>query len=109
MNEKEDVLSQDEIDDLLGMMGDDDETEKMPGNRVLSQPQIDKIFNVKPCDLGRADVFTNPQKQAVFLMFEKLARRMTTWFSANLYVTFMFQALMNLLMKNLSAQFQLRL
>ena len=31
MNEKEDVdvLSQDEIDDLLGMMGDDDETEKI--------------------------------------------------------------------------------
>ena len=84
MNEKNDVLSQNEIDDLLGMMGDDDETEKMPGNRVLSQPEINKIFNVKPCDLGRADVFTNPQKQAVFLMFEKLARRMTTWFSANL-------------------------
>ncbi|MBO5606488.1 MAG: FliM/FliN family flagellar motor switch protein [Treponema sp.] len=84
MNEKEDVLSQDEIDDLLGKMGDAWEMEKMPGNRVLSQPQIDKIFNVKPCDLGRADVFTNPQKQAVSLMFEKLACRMTTWFSANL-------------------------
>ena len=84
MNEEEDVLSQDEIDDLLGMMGDDDETEKMPGNRVLSQPEIDKIFNVKPCDLGRADVFTNPQKKAVSLMFEKLARKMITYFSANL-------------------------
>ncbi len=84
MIEKKDVLSQDEIDDLLGMMGDDDETEKMPGNRVLSQPEIDKIFNVKPCDLGRADVFTHPQKQAVSLMFELLARRMTTWFSASL-------------------------
>ncbi len=84
MNEKNDVLSQNEIDELLGKMGDAGETEKMPGNRVLSQPQIDKIFNVKPCDLGRADVFTNPQKQAVSLMFEKLARRMTTWFSANL-------------------------
>ena len=84
MNEKNDVLSQNEIDELLGKMGDAGETEKMLGNRVLSQPQIDKIFNVKPCDLGRADVFTNPQKQAVSLMFEKLARRMTTWFSANL-------------------------
>ncbi|MDY5817611.1 MAG: hypothetical protein SPK26_06250 [Treponema sp.] len=38
MNKEEDILSQDEIDDLLGMMGDDDKTEKMPGNRVLSQP-----------------------------------------------------------------------
>ncbi len=84
MNEKEDVLSQNEIDELLGKMCDDEETEKMPGNRVLSQPQIDKIFNVKPCDLGRADVFTNPQKQAISLMFELLARRMITWFSANL-------------------------
>lgn len=65
MNEKNDVLSQNEIDELLGKMGDAGETEKMSGNRVLSQPQIDKIFNVKPCDLGRADVFTNPQKQAV--------------------------------------------
>jgi len=65
-------------------MEDAGETEKMPGNRVLSQPQIDKIFNVTPCDLGRADMFTNPQKQAVSLMFEKLARRMTTWFSANM-------------------------
>ena len=84
MNEKNDVLSQDEIDELLGKMGDDDETEKMPGNRVLSQPQIDKFFEVSPWDLGQADVFTHPQKQAVSLMFEKLARRMTTWFSANL-------------------------
>ena len=84
MNEKNDVLSQNEIDDLLGMMGDDDETEKMSGNRVLSQPQIDKIFNVKPCDLGRADVFTSHQKQAISLMFELLARRMITYFSASL-------------------------
>ena len=38
MNKEEDILSQDEIDDLLGMMGDDDETEKMSGNKVLSQP-----------------------------------------------------------------------
>ena len=38
MNEKHNVLSQNEIDELLGKMGDDDETEKMPGNRVLSQP-----------------------------------------------------------------------
>lgn len=38
MNKEEDILSQDEIDDLLGMIGDDDETEKMSGNRVLSQP-----------------------------------------------------------------------
>ena len=84
MNEKNDVLSQDEIDELLGKMGDDDETEKMPGNRVLSQPQIDKFFEVSPWDLGQADVFTSHQKQAVSLMFEKLARRMTTWFSASL-------------------------
>lgn len=84
MNEKNDVLSQNEIDELLGKMGDAGETEKMPGNRVLSQPQIDKFFEVSPWDLGQADVFTSPQKQAVSLMFEKLARRMTTWFSANL-------------------------
>ena len=84
MNEKNDVLSQNEIDELLGKMGDDDETEKMPGNRVLSQPQIDKFFEVSPWDLGQADVFTSHQKQAVSLMFELLARRMTTWFSANL-------------------------
>ena len=38
MNKEEDILSQNEIDDLLGMIGDDDETEKMLGNRVLSQP-----------------------------------------------------------------------
>lgn len=38
MNEKNDVLSQNEIDELLGKMEDDDETEKMSGNRVLSQP-----------------------------------------------------------------------
>lgn len=84
MNEKNDVLSQNEIDELLGKMGDDDETEKMPGNRVFSQPQIDKFFEVSPWDLGQADVFTSHQKQAVSLMFELLARRMTTWFSANL-------------------------
>ena len=84
MNEKNDVLSQNEIDELLGKMGDAGETEKMPGNRVLSQPEIDKIFNVKPCDLGRADVFTSHQKQAVSLMFELLARKMITYFSANL-------------------------
>lgn len=84
MNEKNDVLSQNEIDELLGKMGDDGETEKMSGNRVLSQPQIDKIFNVTPCDLGQADVFTSHQKQAVSLMFELLARRMITYFSANL-------------------------
>ena len=84
MNEKNDVLSQDEIDELLGKMCDAGETEKMSGNRVLSQPQIDKIFEMSPCDLGQADVFTHPQKQAVSLMFEKLARKMTTYFSANL-------------------------
>ena len=84
MNEKEDVLSQNEIDELLGKMGDDDETEKMPGNRVLSQPQIDKFFEVSPWDLGQADVFTSHQKQAVSLMFELLARKMITYFSANL-------------------------
>ena len=84
MNEKNDVLSQNEIDELLGKMGDAGETEKMPGNRVLSQPQIDKFFEVSPWDLGQADVFTSHQKQAVSLLFEKLARRMTTWFSANL-------------------------
>jgi len=84
MNEKNDVLSQNEIDELLGMMGDAGETEKMPGNRVLSQPQIDKIFEVSPWDLGQADVFTSHQKQAISLMFELLARRMITWFSANL-------------------------
>lgn len=84
MNEKNDVLSQNEIDELLGKMGDAGETEKMSGNRVLSQPQIDKIFNVTPCDLGQADVFTSHQKQAVSLMFELLARRMITYFSANL-------------------------
>lgn len=84
MNEKHNVLSQNEIDELLGKMGDSGETEKMSGNRVLSQPQIDKIFNVKPCDLGRADVFTSHQKQAISLMFELLARRMITYFSASL-------------------------
>ena len=84
MNEKNNVLSQNEIDELLGKMGDSGETEKMSGNRVLSQPQIDKIFNVKPCDLGRADVFTSHQKQAISLMFELLARRMITYFSASL-------------------------
>ena len=84
MNEKEDVLSQNEIDDLLGKMGDAGGKKTILGKRVLSQPRIDKIFEVSPCDLGRADVFTNPQKQAVSLMFEKLARRMTTWFSASL-------------------------
>lgn len=38
MNKEEDILSQNEIDDLLGMMGDAGETEKMSGNKVLSQP-----------------------------------------------------------------------
>ena len=84
MNKEEDVLSQDEIDELLGKMCDADEKKTILGKRVLSQPQIDKIFEVSPCDLGQADVFTSHQKQAVSLMFEKLARRMTTWFSANL-------------------------
>jgi len=84
MNEKNDVLSQNEIDELLGKMGDDDETEKMPGNRVLSQPQIDKFFEVSPWDLEQADVFTSHQKQAVSLMFELLARRMINYFSASL-------------------------
>lgn len=84
MNEKHNVLSQNEIDELLGKMGDSGETEKMSGNRVLSQPQIDKIFYVKPCDLGRADVFTSHQKQAISLMFELLARRMINYFSASL-------------------------
>ena len=84
MNKEEDVLSQDEIDELLGKMGDADEKKTILGKRVLSQPQIDKIFEVSPCDLGRADVFTHPQKQAVSLMFELLARRMITYFSASL-------------------------
>ena len=81
---KEEVLSQNEINDLLSAIGDGEETEKVSGNRVLSQPEIDKVFKVKPCDLGRADVFTKHQKEAISLMFEKLAKRMTTWFSANL-------------------------
>lgn len=84
MNEKNDVLSQNEIDELLGKMGDDDEKKTILGKRVLSQPQIDKIFEVSPCDLGRSDVFTSHQKQAISLMFELLARRMITYFSANL-------------------------
>lgn len=82
--ENDEVLSQKEIDELLGKMSDADETAKRRGKRVLSQPEIDKVFKVTPYDFSNPDIFTSHQKKAVSLMFELLARRMTTYFSANL-------------------------
>ena len=65
MNEEEDVLSQDEIDDLLGMMGDAGETEKMPGNRVLSQPEIENILIASGKIIANAEVVAVDDKFGV--------------------------------------------